>query len=460
MSFIDNEKIIKGIAFEKVIIEVLKKDNKESITINHSRKNMHEQSDTFEFDAFCSHGLNLTSFGHEPILDDQIGIIIKAGKQNYKILFDLIEKKHICANCIVLFLSGEKTKTLENIIENIKRKIKIFILDKNILMKNKTIYEVINSFDDYITKDNNILIEDNYSLLKNCNNKLSFALGAGCSINSNISDWNRLSEALGFELLYNIIDKNDSVFKNMIITNELNKKIFDCYEKNSALDAIYNCFNKSPSVTVLDYYMCVKKVLYMSYDSPGDANNKLMDSITQCIIRNNIQSVINYNFDSVLEQNYDNKYKSSAIEVSNSETYIKNCKVHHVHGYIPYDYDGKTIVNNFVFTDKEYYENMLNPFNYSNSIQENILKMYNVIFVGVSFTDANLKEHLRKRLSSTPSNTIFCFLKLPTFDGLGANKKLIENKYKFIQQSYFDTLGVKILWVNEFDEIPAKIDNI
>ena len=71
-----------------------------------------------------------------------------------------------------------------------------------------------------------------------------------------------------------------------------------------------------------------------------------------------------------------------------------------------------------------------------------------------------MKEILRKRMSFEHSNEIFAFLKLPNFDYDGINKKLIENQYKIIQQRYFDSLGVKILWVNDFSEIPARIDNL
>ena len=136
------------------------------------------------------------------------------------------------------------------------------------------------------------------------------------------------------------------------------------------------------------------------------------------------------------------------------------CDIYHVHGYIPFDYDGKTDVANFIFTDKEYYDNMSNPNTFSNVIQSQILQSKNVIFVGVSFTDSNMKEILRKRVSQGYTNTIFAFLKLPKFEFEGTNMKLMENKYKLIQECYFNSLGVKILWVNEFDQIPTKIDLI
>ena len=71
-----------------------------------------------------------------------------------------------------------------------------------------------------------------------------------------------------------------------------------------------------------------------------------------------------------------------------------------------------------------------------------------------------MKEILRQRVAQGYYNTIFAFIKLPNFDFEGINKKLMENKYKLIQQCYFDSLGVKILWVNNFDEIPKQINLI
>ena len=152
------------------------------------------------------------------------------------------------------------------------------------------------------------------------------------------------------------------------------------------------------------------------------------------------------------------KYKSNPNEVNNSTTAYKNTKIYHVHGYIPYDYDGKTEVKNFVFTDSEYYENAFDKGNFTNSTQELIFDNYDVIFVGVSFTDSNLKQILRERLKKTgPHTNLYAFYKLPTFEAKGREKRLIEAKYKILQQSYFDTLGVKIIWVNDFDEIPKLL---
>ena len=337
---------------------------------------------------------------------------------------------------------------------------RIIVVNKRDLEKNNIIKQVLYSLDEYIIQEKNILINNYYDEFMTLNSDISFALGAGCSIDANISDWNMLSEALGFDLLYNIVDDRNSIYKNMYITNELNKKIFASFEKTSALDVIYNSFINSTTTTKLDYFKIIKNVLYMSYDSPKDSKTNLITSIVKCINRRRVQEIISYNFDSILEQNYDSMYKSSANEILNSITMVNKCKVYHVHGYIPYDYDGKTIVNNFVFTDTDYYNNAINRSSNSNMIQKNIFSSYNVIFVGVSFTDSNIKEILRERALTNYKNSIFGFLKLPSFSAKGRELDIMINKYKLIQQSYFDTLGVKILWVKEFSEIPDWINKL
>lgn len=125
-------------------------------------------------------------------------------------------------------------------------------LEKSIEVRN-----VLHNLDEYITTENNILLSDNYSRLRKIKTDLSFAIGAGCSRNSNISDWNTLSEALGYELIYNIINTKESAYKNKIIADELNNKIFSCFDKNSALDAIYHSYIKLPTVGRRDYWLAI-----------------------------------------------------------------------------------------------------------------------------------------------------------------------------------------------------------
>ena len=465
MNINDKGHLIKSIAFEKAVFKVLEMHNPK-LKINseeyyNNKEFSNEKIIHFKrYDGYIENELNLSVFDMGIIQAEKIIIEVKFLRvHNGTILRLLHEFSNILndENSVFVFICSGNIP--DDFLEKLNAKCRVVVVDRNILIKNIIIKKVLKSFDEYIVEENNVLIDDYYPLLRNMNN-ISFALGAGCSKDSNISDWNTLSKALGFELLYNIVYDKESIYKTMHITNTLNDKIFSCYDKNSALDAIYQNYISLSSVNQLDYYSAIKNVLYMSYDNPSDANTKLMTAINKCITRRNITEIINYNFDSVLEQNYDNKYKSKKNEILTSTTRIGNCDVYHVHGYIPHDYDGKTSVKNFIFTDKEYYENSINGYSFCNTIQNRILSMYNVVFVGVSFTDSNMKAMLWERLSNSPKTSIFAFLKLPKFQGNGTEIKRMENKYKLLQQTYFDSLGVKILWVKEHTDTPNEIDKI
>ena len=459
MNISHNEKIVKAIAFEKAVIELLKKENPQIQEGFGTYEDVDGKIRRFhQYDAVISNRLNLSCFKMERIHANKIAIEIKAGQPPRENLRRFIAHAEQNFDAIVFIIASRRREIFEKTL--ISEKCKIYFVFEEDLINNDEIKSVLYNFDEYIAKDNNIVIEDNYPFLWKTKNNLSFAMGAGCSRNSHISDWNTLSEALGYELLYSIVDTKESEYKNKIIADKLNASIFSCFDKNSALDAIYSSFMMLPKSGQRDYWMAIKRVLYMNYDSPDDAKQPLIDAIVSCIIRHKIDAIINYNFDSVVEQNINPAYKSNSKEVQNSIVQINGCNIYHVHGYIPFDYDGKVDVANFIFTDKEYYDNMSNPISFSNTTQSTILNNKNVIFVGVSFTDSNMKEILRKRVSNGYSNTIFAFLKLPNFDFEGINKKLMENKYKLIQQCYFDSLGVKILWVDDFDKIPNQINSI
>lgn len=455
MIFENRDHLIKAIAFEKVILKLLQLDNKNLRTAYIEKFNNFKK---WEYDAFIEKSINLNQFNMDTVYANKIYIEIKYGRIYSNRIEELSKRvDNEKSSHLIVFISGKKS---EQTIKHFGVHSNLTIIDRQDMIRNRELYNFFRDFEDYIGDDNSIIIDNFYDELKSISGNISFALGAGCSINSNISDWNTLSFALGYDLLHNVVYSKDSPYKTMMITSELNEQIFSNFEKNSALDAIYHSYVNTPGFSKSGYFKAMKDVLYMSFDNPKDANNELLRSINACIIRKNVDQIINYNFDCVLELNHNNVYKSNSKEVFNSQVSIGKCVVNHVHGYIPYDYDGKTMVNNFVFTDKEYYENMLNKNNFCNTKQDYIFNNYNVLFVGVSFTDSNMKERLRERKTKNFTNNIYGFLKLPKFKGKGTEIDVMRNKYKLIQQSYFDSLGVKILWVDDYDEIPVRINSI
>ena len=443
--------LVKVITFENTIKELIQSQNDNYYWDKYfdKKRNYYKR----HFDCFLPFGMKIKELNIN--IEGNVAVEIKYNL-NKRILdnyVSLAQDENI--KTLVFFVyQNVKTETFKYI----NQEIEIKIYDKNELYPVSPFSKMYDDFNEFILENDD---EDKYlkELKNNDNLNLSFALGAGCSIDANISNWATLSKALGYELLYSILDNDESAYFNMMIAKTISESIFSSFDKTSALDAIQNLYETKE--TKIEYYKSLQKVLYMSYDSPNDANTTLMEAICKCIKRRSIYELLTYNFDSVLEQALDYKYVSKNSEVESSIIDVNNIKIYHVHGYIPYDYKGKTEVNNFVFTDKDYYENTKNEYNFTNTTQKNLFNKYNVIFVGVSFTDGNLKEILRKRIISGENmHQLYAFYKLPDFEKKGREQKIIETKYKILQQSYFDTLGIKIIWIKDYKEIPNKINSI
>lgn len=446
-----DDKLIKLITFENTVKELIQSQN--DFYSEEKDLPLNEKKYRRNFDLYLPNGLFIKELELEIKGNVAVEIKYDLSKMDLNKYIFLSKDDNISTLLLIVYQKVNKEKLTLIYDEH-----KIKIIDKSLLQNIRQFNKLYKDFEQFILETDE---EDkNFNELKNgYKSNLSFALGAGCSMDANISNWETLSKALGFELLYNIMDKDEAAYFNMMITNKMTESIFSSFDKTSALDAIENLYETKE--TKFDYYKSLQKILYMSYNSPNDANTTLMNSICKCIERNKISEVLTYNFDSVLEQSLDNMYSSNKKEVETSITNINNIEIYHVHGYIPYDYKINTDVNNFVFTDKDYYENAVNQNNFTNNTQKKIFNKYQVVFVGVSFTDGNLKEILRKRIINDENKTqLYAFYKLPDFDKKGREKKIIETKYKILQQSYFDTLGIKIIWVRDYKEIPEKINLI
>lgn len=161
-----------------------------------------------QYDAVISNRLSLSCFKMEHIHANKIAIEIKAEQPPREILRRFIAHAEQNFDVIVFVIASRRREIFEKTL--ISEKCKIYFVFEEDLINNDEIKSVLYNFDEYIAKDNNIVIEDNYPFLWKTKDNLSFAMSAGCSRNSHISDWNTLSEALGYELLYSIVDTKES----------------------------------------------------------------------------------------------------------------------------------------------------------------------------------------------------------------------------------------------------------
>lgn len=292
-------------------------------------------------------------------------------------------------------------------------------------------------------------------------NYITFALGAGVSIPSNISNWETLCRSLGYELFFSNVDEEDyTKFMKNTIVQIVNDSLFQEMDKSFALDSFVDYYLLSGKRTNSDYYYALYKILYSNFDVINDCNTPLLNSIKRCINKYSIQELLTYNFDSVVESAIDKKYQSQKSEILQSITNVKGVKIYHVHGYIPFDYSKGIKVNNLILTDEDFYNNAQKKKSFANITQFNILCKYDVFFVGCSFVDSNLKEILKTRMNSPHSNNLYAFMKIPNFELNGQINNIAIAKYKIVKETYLRRLGVEVFWVNKFEDIPREISNL
>jgi hypothetical protein len=416
--------------------------------------------------AFIKRVKQLTGIDPEKFIDVHIKIIPR-------LTFDVTD-------CVINAMDAkEKTFFIYIFAENIDKKVANEVADDfNNIDMNSKIFIVPRKKLIGLTDDLDLFLNDyvsylskkttNDNVLKVNPSKLTFVLGAGCSTDANIGNWKQLNDALSFELLscednygltnYGSKDVNESVLK-VLLQN---------FDKNSLIDIAIRK-KKDIDDKTLDYFQYVHDILYMNYDeSKLDYRTDILTAISSCIKRIKMKKIITYNFDSTLEKNINESYHSSSEEVRNAQSSVKydktNVKIFHVHGYLPYDYDGTTKVSNFILSDIDFYDNALKIDGNVNSIQKDLMNTNDVIFIGCSFNDSNLKQILLS-LDENRTNKIYAVIKTPSFDDLINLKKKKEAviailKYKLLVNHYFNYYGVKTIWVKDFNNIPTLLNHI
>ena len=381
-----------------------------------------------------------------------------------KIIIEVMDKLHNEESCNVFFFAFEKNEELIKTIEEINKissckhyyvfkdslincsnKLKLFLLDYP-----KFLIE-------YRNIDNNKLVlnEDNFA----------FVLGAGCSIASNISNWGELCKSLGYELLTENENYGLSNYGLKNINDAILHELFNSHDKNTVLDIAKCKIREKSYANEMNYFKSIHNTLYLNYDDNKDYKTDLMLSISKCIKRVKMKEVITFNFDYILEKNMDNNYCSKSFEINNSVVEVEydnnTLQIYHVHGYIPYDYDGITFVNNFTLTDNDFLNN-IEADNYCNTIQKKTYSEKDVLFIGCSFNDINLRRILQS-LKNGRSNKLYAITKVPEFENLKnkpKEKTIASIKYKYIIEEYYKKLNLIPIWVNDYKEIISIIDNI
>jgi hypothetical protein len=143
---------------------------------------------------------------------------------------------------------------------------------------------------------------------------------------------------------------------------------------------------------------------------------------------------------------------------------------YHIHGYLPIPYINKKVkkslesIDKLVFSETEYLNLANSNFSWQSSVFLHSSYSTNLIFIGLSFADLNL----RKWLSWTQSNRI---KEIEQFD-LNVNEGKAPSKHFWIRkkpkseneerllENNVAHLGVRIIWIDEYSQIGDALGNL
>lgn len=324
---------------------------------------------------------------------------------------------------------------------------------------------------------------------------LVLVLGAGASASYGLPDWNTLLQKL---LLITLKSESNgqsdgSGGGDSDRTGLLAKTFSKVFEPDNLIAARYlhGHFKRTNPKSTLAFENAVRDALYSEAISAEESD--LLKEIRQfCIAPGrspNLDSIITYNYDDLLEKclrNIEVEIPFSSIHARGMKPKVNELPIYHVHGFLP-EHGGLTAKNKIVLSESEYHEQYRDVYGWSNLIQINKFKDYNCIFIGLSFSDPNLRRLLdisRKERGDEGVHHM-CFKRRydPAYTKERLERLISENKGILSGQEldsnisdeivkdlivtmerFEDTdalsFGVGIVWVDSYDEIPKILRKI
>lgn len=139
-----------------------------------------------------------------------------------------------------------------------------------------------------------------------------------------------------------------------------------------------------------------------------------------------------------------------------------------MHGYLPQEDDATFDSNSaLVFSEEDYHELYRDVYSWSNLTQLNAFRETTCLFIGCSLEDPNLRRLLDVYRRSCDEPRHYAILKRKTlretadiqkrFPGRLDEYREIDNN---IRDHYFESIGINVIWVDNFDEIPSVLNQI
>jgi hypothetical protein len=208
-----------------------------------------------------------------------------------------------------------------------------------------------------------------------------------------------------------------------------------------------------------------------------------------------VRSIISYNYDNLLETGLKGNKECASIWKETQTAKLSEIPIYHVHGYLPVE-TAEIKEEEIILSEQQYNMMSQNAFYWGNMIQMNQLSTNSGLMIGVSLTDKNMRRILDAVQKIPRQNSNYIILREPepvnlTADSeeikkiddkareymekfVGSNIKdenkgpgqiidilqKIDNFDKDAYKNDFDGLGLKVIWIKDFKEIPVILNTI
>lgn len=288
---------------------------------------------------------------------------------------------------------------------------------------------------------------------------VSLFLGAGVSADAGVPLWDDLIH----KLLINMINVNLGVIDSEEDVEKISKLAYGDREDSPIIQMRYirSAFEDE------EYFELVHKILY---EKKPKRNTKLLKEIANLATprRNHIgvKCIVTYNFDDLVEQNLKNKVAYKTIYREEDIPDINKLSVYHVHGFLPMEAETEDWKNcELVFSEEDYHKVYRDAYCWSNIVQLNAFRDSTCLFIGSSLTDPNMRRLLDVASRNEEKPRHFAIIKKKEHPMTGDKKqKELLQKYSEmdarIREEYYKSLGINILWVDRYEEIPELLNSL
>jgi hypothetical protein len=307
--------------------------------------------------------------------------------------------------------------------------------------------------------------------------QLVLVLGAGVSLDYGAPSWNTLLHKLMVSRIQG--GEAQPTGKNLIMARLFQEIV----NPEPTMAARYLRGTTSPGG---GFESEVQRVLYE--DLRTDRSSRVFPEIGRLFVnptKLSLHAVITYNYDDLLEQylrDPDVGIPCCSIYKAGQKPAATELPVYHVHGYLP---QGDALESNSVLLGEgDYHEQYSNPYTWQNLTQIEKFANYTCLFIGLSFTDPNLRRLLdiARQLRTERHHQHFLIRRKHTKEEIAAalEKVLASNpdlaKEKAAEEMRFEgaaegvlqlmidfehrdaqSFGVETVWVDNYSEIPQLL---